>query len=80
MASSDASFDAIWRIAMRTTISIDDELMDTLRSYTGETENGDVIRAALKGFVEREAARRLILLGGSDPQAKAAPRRRPSLR
>ena len=61
---------------MRTTIAVDDRLMDRLRVYTGETENAAVIRAALKGFVEREAARRLILLGGSDPEAKAPPRRR----
>lgn len=65
---------------MRTTVSLDDKLMDTLRIYTGETENAAVIRAALKGFVEREAARRLILLGGSDPAAEAAPRRRSKLR
>jgi hypothetical protein len=61
---------------MRTTIAIDDQLMDTLRDYTGEAETNAVIRAALKGYVEREAARRLILLGGSDPHATAAPRRR----
>lgn len=61
---------------MRTTVAIDDELMDTLRDYTGERENAAVIRAALRGYVQREAARRLILLGGSDPNAEAAPRRR----
>jgi Arc/MetJ family transcription regulator len=61
---------------MRTTVAIDDELMDTLRLFTGEAENSAVIRAALKGFVEREAARRLIRLGGSDPHAEAPPRRR----
>lgn len=65
---------------MRTTISVDDKLMDRLRVYTGETENTAIIRAALKGFIEREAARRLILLGGSDPEAKAAPRRRSKFR
>ncbi|HEX5318319.1 MAG TPA: type II toxin-antitoxin system VapB family antitoxin [Stellaceae bacterium] len=62
---------------MRTTISVDDDLMNTLRLYTGQSENAAVIRAALQGFLEREAARRLILLGGSDPNAKAPPRRRP---
>jgi Arc/MetJ family transcription regulator len=62
---------------MRTTVSVDDDMMDTLRDYTGKTENAAVIRAALEGFIEREAARRLILLGGTDPNAKAAPRRRP---
>jgi Arc/MetJ family transcription regulator len=63
--------------SMRTTVSVDDDMMDTLRDYTGKTENAAVIRAALEGFIEREAARRLILLGGTDPNAKAAPRRRP---
>jgi hypothetical protein len=65
---------------MRTTVSVDDKLMETLRVYTGKTENAAIIRTALEGFVEREAARRLILLGGSDPEAKAAPRRRSKLR
>lgn len=62
---------------MRTTIAVDDETMERLRVYTGEQENAAVIRAALKGFIQGEAARRLILLGGSDPSAKAPPRRRP---
>jgi len=61
---------------MRTTVAIDEELMRTLRRYTGEKDNSAVIRAALKGYVQKEAARRLILLGGSDPDATAAPRRR----
>ncbi|HVH80005.1 MAG TPA: type II toxin-antitoxin system VapB family antitoxin [Stellaceae bacterium] len=64
---------------MRTTVAIDDETMKRLRVYTGEKENAAVIRAALKGFIQGEAARRLILLGGSDPNAKVAPRRRPKL-
>ena len=61
---------------MRTTIAIDDDTMKRLRAYTGEKENVAVIRAALRGFMQGEAGRRLILLGGSDPDAKAAPRRR----
>jgi Arc/MetJ family transcription regulator len=61
---------------MRTTVAIDDDLMKTLRLYTGEKDNAAVIRAALQGYVQKEAARRLILLGGSDPNASAAPRRR----
>jgi hypothetical protein len=48
--------------------------MAKARAYTGLQENAAVIRAALKGYVEREAARRLILLGGSDPAAGAPPR------
>jgi len=61
---------------MRTTFSIDDKMMDTLRVFTGETENAAVIRAALKGYIEREAARRLALLGGTAPDLKPIPRRR----
>jgi Arc/MetJ family transcription regulator len=62
---------------MRTTIALDDELLEQAREATGLKENAALIREALKALVEREAARRLILLGGSDPDAKAPPRRRP---
>ena len=59
---------------MRTPVTPDDDLMAKARAYTGLRENAAVIRAALKGYAEREAARRLILLGGSDPAAEAPPR------
>ena len=62
---------------MRTTLSLDDELLATAQRYTGITEKSALVREALKALVAREAARRLIKLGGSDPEAKAAPRRRP---
>jgi Arc/MetJ family transcription regulator len=75
-ASFDAIYDAYWRHHMRTTISIDDELMDILRVFTGEKENIAVIRTALRGYAEREAARRLALLGGSAPDLRLPPRRR----
>jgi Arc/MetJ family transcription regulator len=61
---------------MRTTIAIDDKLMAQARTYAGLDENAAVIRLALKKFVEREAARRLALLGGSSPDLVAPPRRR----
>ncbi len=61
---------------MRTTVAIEDKLMDTLRLYTGEKENGAVIRAALQGYVQKEAARRLARLGGTAPDLKSIPRRR----
>ncbi len=57
---------------MRTPVTPDDDLMAKARAYAGE--NAAVIRAALKGYAEREAARRLILIGGSDPAAEAPPR------
>jgi Arc/MetJ family transcription regulator len=61
---------------MRTTIAIDDELFAKAQEYAGVTEKSAVIREALKAFVEREAARRLARMGGTQPDAKAQPRRR----
>jgi Arc/MetJ family transcription regulator len=65
---------------MRTTIAVDDELLAQAKEYTGLTENAALIREALKTLVAIEAGRRLARLGGSDPRAKAPPRRRPKLR
>ena len=61
---------------MRTTITLDDDLLAKAQECTGIKEKGTLIREALRSLVQREAARRLILLGGSDPNAVAAPRRR----
>jgi Arc/MetJ family transcription regulator len=62
---------------MRTTVTIDDELLADAQEMTGITDKSALMRHALKKLVEREAARRLIALGGSDPDAWAAPRSRP---
>lgn len=62
---------------MRTTIAIDDDLFNTAQEFAGEKEKSAVVRKALQAYVEREAARRLARMGGSDPDAKAPPRRRP---
>ena len=64
---------------MRTTLSLDDELVATAQKYTGITEKSALVRAALTALIEREAAHRLIKLGGSQPDFKPAPRRRPKL-
>ena len=61
---------------MRTTINLDDDLIETAAEYTGVRERSALVRMGLKALIAREAARRLALLGGSDPKAKAAPRRR----
>lgn len=61
---------------MRTTIALDDKLVADAQAYTGIKEKSALVRAGLRALIEREAARRLILLGGSDPNATAAPRRR----
>ena len=61
---------------MKATIAIDDELFAAAQEYAGDKESSAVISEALKAFVEREAARRLARMGGTQPSAKAPPRRR----
>lgn len=61
---------------MRTTLTLDDDLVAKAVELTGIEEKPALIREALKALIAREAARRLALLGGSDPGATAAPRRR----
>ncbi|OOC09038.1 MULTISPECIES: type II toxin-antitoxin system VapB family antitoxin [Thioalkalivibrio] len=62
---------------MRTTINIDDELLEEARRMTGVTEKTVLVREGLRALVERESARRLAQLGGSEPDLGAVPRRRP---
>lgn len=61
---------------MRTTVTLDDDLIERAQEYTGLKEKSAVIREALRTLVAREAARRLALLGGTEPDAEAPPRRR----
>lgn len=63
---------------MRTTLALDDDLLAEAEALTGLDEKAALVREALKALIERESARRLARLGGSDPKAKAAPRRRPA--
>lgn len=62
---------------MRTTVALDDELLAKAQAYTGLRERSALLREALTALIERESARRLARLGGSDAVAEAAPRRRP---
>jgi Arc/MetJ family transcription regulator len=62
---------------MRSTFALDDELLAKARALTGLDENGPLMREALQALIQRESARRLAKLGGSDKTARAAPRRRP---
>jgi Arc/MetJ family transcription regulator len=61
---------------MRTTIVLDDELLAKARAFTGVEEKSALVREALKALIERESARRLARLGGSEPDLVAPPRRR----
>jgi Arc/MetJ family transcription regulator len=60
---------------MRTTLTLDDDLLQEAQAYTGLREKSALVREALKALVERESARRLARLGGSEP-GLIAPRRR----
>jgi len=62
---------------MRRTIAIDVEWFAKAQQFAGNAEMPAVAREALKAVVEREAARRLARMGGTQPAAKASPRRRP---
>lgn len=59
---------------MRTTLALDDDLLAKAQAYTGLKKSA-LVREALKALIEREAARRLARLGGSEP-GMTAPRRR----
>jgi Arc/MetJ family transcription regulator len=61
---------------MRTTIALDDDLLSKAQAYTGLEEKSALVREALKALIQREAAKRLIALGGSQPGIEAASRRR----
>ena len=63
---------------MRTTVALDDKLLARAEQLTNVHERSALLREALKALIEREAARRLARLGGTVPDAKAPPRRRPN--
>jgi Arc/MetJ family transcription regulator len=60
----------------RTTLIIDDELLEEARKLTGLNEKTAVIHEGLKELIRRESARQLAELGGSMPDLKPIPRRR----
>jgi Arc/MetJ family transcription regulator len=65
---------------MRTTINIDDELLAKASKLAGPLDRSAVIHEGLKALIERESAKRLARLGGTQPNLKAAPRRRAEIK
>lgn len=63
-------------IDMRTTLNLDDDLIAEAQRLAGLTERTAVIHEGLRALIERESARRLARLGGSEPALRPAPRRR----
>ena len=62
---------------MRTTLILDDSLIEEARALTGLKEKTAVVHAALRALIARESARRLAALGGQAPGLKPPRRRRP---
>ncbi len=61
---------------MRTTLNIDDQLLEEARRLTGIEGRAALVKEGLRALVERESARRLAALGGSAPGLQPVPRRR----
>ena len=64
---------------MRTTINIDDDLLARATKLTGPLGRSAMVREGLKALIERESAKRLARLGGTQPKLNAAPRRRQAI-
>ena len=60
---------------MRTTIVLDDELLTKAQALTNVLEKSNLVKEALKALIERESAKRLAQLGGSEPHIEDIPRR-----
>jgi Arc/MetJ family transcription regulator len=60
---------------MRTTLALDDDLVLEAQRLTGTNEKSALVRQALRALIERESARRLAQLGGSERGAEVVPRR-----
>jgi Arc/MetJ family transcription regulator len=60
---------------MRTTVNLDDDLLEEAQRLTGTEERTALIREGLRALIERESARRLARLGGTEPDLEPTPRR-----
>lgn len=63
---------------MRTTITLDDDLLKRAEVATGTTGRSTLIHNGLRALIQREAARRLARLGGTMPNIEDVPRRKPA--
>ena len=61
---------------MRTTVTLDDEVVAKAAELAGTSETGVLVRRGLETLIRVESARRLAALGGTDTNATASPRQR----
>jgi len=64
---------------MRTTLNIEDSLLDKAAMLTGIKEKTAIVKLGLETLIARESARRLALLGGTQKQLAEIPRRKGAL-
>ncbi len=62
---------------MRTTLNIEDSLLETAAKLTGITEKTSLVRLGLQALIAKESAKRLARLAGTEKDLKTIPRRRP---
>lgn len=65
---------------MRTTVNLDDDLLSEAERVSGIKERAALVNAGIRALIERESARRLARLGGSQPQLEPTSRRRSKAR
>jgi Arc/MetJ family transcription regulator len=63
---------------MRTTLNIEDELIERASRLTGIKEKTSLVRLGLEALIARESSKRLAKLGGSEKDLKSIPRRKSS--
>jgi len=61
---------------MRTTLNIEDELLNKAATLTGIKEKTSLIRLGLESLIAKESGKRLAKLGGTEKELKTIPRRR----
>ena len=61
---------------MRTTLNIDDQMLKKAATLTGIKEKTSLIHLGLEALIARESSKRLAMLGGTEKELKAIPRRR----
>jgi Arc/MetJ family transcription regulator len=64
---------------MRTTLNIEDNLMDKASKMTGIKEKTALVKLGLEALIARESGKRLARLGGTQKNLKAIPRRKGAL-
>jgi len=65
-----------WEELMRTTLNIEDELLDKAAKLTGIQEKTSLVRLGLEALIARESSKRLAKLGGTEKKLETIPRRR----